>query len=89
MVLFLENEVRDDDVATWSMGMVPLHANVDISDNFHCHCNPFFPGERAFTVRLLSGSQKKGNSARGILDRRYANGEINQEEYLRIKKDLE
>lgn len=33
------------------MGMVPLHANVDISDN--CHCNPFFPGEGAFTVRLL------------------------------------
>lgn len=32
---------------------------------------------------------KKRNSAREILDRRYANGEINQEEYLRIKKDLE
>jgi putative membrane protein len=31
----------------------------------------------------------KEDSARDILDRRYARGEITQEEYQRIKKDLE
>ncbi|GBC57232.1 MULTISPECIES: SHOCT domain-containing protein [Stenotrophomonas] len=32
---------------------------------------------------------KKEESAREILDRRYARGEINQEEYQRMKKELE
>ena len=30
-----------------------------------------------------------GNSAREILDRRYARGEIGKEEYQRMRKDLE
>ena len=34
-------------------------------------------------------AEDKGESAKEILDRRYAKGEISQEEYLRIKKDLE
>lgn len=32
---------------------------------------------------------KKEESAREILDRRYARGEISQEEYQRMKKELE
>ncbi len=32
---------------------------------------------------------RKKDSAREILDRRYAGGEINQEEYLRMRKDLD
>ncbi len=35
------------------------------------------------------GMRKKENSAREILDRRYARGEIGQEEYQRMKKELE
>ena len=33
--------------------------------------------------------REKEDSAREILDRRYARGEITQEEYQRMKKDLE
>ncbi len=35
------------------------------------------------------GMREKEDSAREILDRRYARGEIGQEEYQRMKKDLE
>ncbi len=35
------------------------------------------------------GTQKTGESAREILDRRYARGEINREEYQQMKKDME
>lgn len=35
------------------------------------------------------GMRDREESAREILDRRYARGEIGQEEYLRMKKDLE
>lgn len=31
----------------------------------------------------------KSNSARELLDRRYAAGEISREEYLRIKQDID
>ncbi|MFO7645022.1 MAG: SHOCT domain-containing protein [Desulfosarcina sp.] len=34
-------------------------------------------------------TQDRQESAREILDRRYASGEINREEYLQMKKDLE
>ena len=35
------------------------------------------------------GRRDREDSAREILDRRYARGEINQEEYQRMKKELE
>lgn len=35
------------------------------------------------------GMRDREESAKEILDRRYARGEINQEEYQRMKKDLE
>ena len=35
------------------------------------------------------GMRDKEGSAREILDRRYARGEITQEEYQRMRKDLE
>ena len=35
------------------------------------------------------GMREREDSARAILDRRYARGEISQEEYHRIRKDLE
>ena len=35
------------------------------------------------------GRRDKEESAKEILDRRYARGEIGQEEYQRMKKDLE
>ena len=49
----------------------------------------FFRGRGHSPCDCSKDHKKKGSSAREILDRRYANGEINQEEYLRIKKDLE
>lgn len=35
------------------------------------------------------GTHKREESARELLDQRYARGEISREEYLQIKKDLE
>ncbi len=35
------------------------------------------------------GTRDREESAREILDRRYARGEISQEEYQRMKKELE
>ena len=35
------------------------------------------------------GTREKEDSAREILDRRYACGEISQEEYQRMRKELE
>ncbi|KFB73504.1 MAG: hypothetical protein AW09_001240 [Candidatus Accumulibacter phosphatis] len=35
------------------------------------------------------GMREKEERAREIIDRRYARGEIDQEEYQRMKKDLE
>jgi len=36
-----------------------------------------------------NGMREKEESAKEILDRRYARGEISQEEYQRMKKELE
>ncbi|MDA1330489.1 MAG: SHOCT domain-containing protein [Chloroflexi bacterium] len=41
-----------------------------------------------FTKSLASPSTDKGNSARAILDERYAQGELSREEYQAIKSDL-
>lgn len=35
------------------------------------------------------GAHKREESAREILDRRYARAEISREDYLQMKKDLE
>lgn len=35
------------------------------------------------------GTRESGHTAREILDRRYARGEISREEYQQMKKDLE
>ncbi len=35
------------------------------------------------------GMREREDSARELLDRRYARGEIKREEYLQMKKDLE
>lgn len=40
-------------------------------------------------MRRRPGGSEGAGSAREILDRRYARGEINQEEYQRMRKDLE
>ena len=35
------------------------------------------------------GDLREGDDARGILERRYARGEVSREDYLRMKEDLE
>jgi len=35
------------------------------------------------------GAEKRSSNARAILEERYANGEIDREEYLQKRKDLE
>lgn len=62
----------------------------------------FFPGMHGFgmifwlilfcvlvwlVIKMFSGSEKKG-SAREILDKRYAKGELSSDEYQRMKKEL-
>ncbi len=62
----------------------------------------FFPGMHGFgmifwliifcvvvwlVIKMFSGSDKKV-SAREILDRRYADGELSSDEYLRMKQKL-
>jgi putative membrane protein len=50
----------------------------------------FFWGLRAFVSKNNQGENDGGNalSAREILDRRYASGEISRDEYEAIKEDL-
>ncbi len=45
---------------------------------------------RSGVSRAISanGPQKIGASAREVLDRRYASGEITQEEYLNVRDDI-
>jgi putative membrane protein len=38
---------------------------------------------------FINGSKKEGISARDILDKRYAKGEIDEEEYKKKKDELE
>lgn len=40
-------------------------------------------------VRLLSPNKNEDKSAKQILDRRYAKGEISKDEYVEMLKDLE
>lgn len=40
-------------------------------------------------VKTLSGRGKPSSTATDILDERYAKGEITEEEYLKMKADLE
>ena len=40
-------------------------------------------------VYFLNGKNKDDDSARDILDKRYANGEIDEQEYKTRKKNLE
>ena len=40
-------------------------------------------------VYIVNGNKKDGQSAIDILDKRYANGEINEQEYKTKKENLE
>ncbi|EEG77764.1 SHOCT domain-containing protein [Dethiobacter alkaliphilus] len=41
-----------------------------------------------FVVKALSGNDKRSDKSLEILDERYSKGEIDDEEYLRRKKNL-
>ncbi len=42
-----------------------------------------------FLFRVVGRKDRKEETAKEILDRRYANGDISREDYQRMKKDLE